>query len=62
MRGDNKAKRVRQVDFYTGEFIDEYESISEAARDNFLKVDSLQKALKKNNGRMAYKELKFEII
>lgn len=55
-------KRVRQVDIDTGEELCVYESISHAARDNWLEFSSLSRALKRNNGVYRRRRLKFEFI
>lgn len=62
MRGEHNAKKVRQLDYYTGEVIETYNSIREAARDNFCDITSVQKALWSRNGVMPLKELKFEYV
>lgn len=52
-------KRVEQLDFETDEVIETYESIAEAADDNFLHATDLVHVLKHQNGCMKRLKLKF---
>lgn len=55
-------KRVRQVDFITGEEIEIYKSVEEAAEDNFIAPEKLREVLRLRDGCMKLKELKFEYV
>lgn len=55
-------RKVRQIDYYTNELIDEYKNIEDAAKDNFVTYDAVRHALNKNNGVMKIAKLKFEYI
>lgn len=56
----NRKCRVRQLDYDTGELIEEYASISDAAEDNWLTFDALSSALIAKNGLMPRRKLRFE--
>lgn len=61
--GDGKVARdrkIRQLDIDTNEEIEVYKSITEAAYDNFIDFNQLQKALKRSNGEIKNRGLKFE--
>lgn len=62
MQGDNNAKKIRQLDYYTREEIAIYNSIAAAAKDNYCNKTSVQKALWYRDGVMPMKELRFEVI
>ncbi len=51
-----RKKKVRQLDYDTGE----YESVEEAAYDNFITRESLNRAFLRNNGYMHLLKLRFE--
>ena len=55
-----RKKKVRQLDYDTGEHIGEYESVEEAAYDNFITRESLNRAFLRNNGYMHLLKLRFE--
>ena len=55
-----RKKKVRQLDYDTGEYIGEYESVEEAAHDNFITRESLNRAFLRNNGYMHLLKLRFE--
>lgn len=55
-----RKKKVRQLDYDTGEYIGEYESVEEAAYDNFITRESLNRAFLRNNGYMHLLKLRFE--
>lgn len=55
-----RKKKVRQLDYDTGEYIGEYESVEEAAYDNFITRESLNRAFLRNNGYMHLLRLRFE--
>lgn len=55
-----RHKKIRQVDYYTGEEIEVYNSITEAAWDNWLCYETLSDALRKCNGMINSKKLRFE--
>lgn len=59
-----RKKKVRQLDYdtgeYIGEYIGEYESVEEAAYDNFITRESLNRAFLRNNGYMHLLKLRFE--
>lgn len=59
-RGGTNRKMVVQIDYYTGEKIEEYVSIAEAAQDNFLAFSQLSKVLNKKGGKMPTKKLCFK--
>lgn len=56
----NRKRKVRQLDYETGELIEEYSSITEAAEDNWLTYDALSSVLNAKNGLMPIKKLRFE--
>lgn len=53
---------VRQIDIETGEEIEIYGSISEAAEDNWMSYSDLSDALRNKNGLLKIRKLKFEFI
>lgn len=55
-----RKKKVRQLDYDTGEYIGEHESVEEAAYDNFITRESLNRAFLRNNGYMHLLKLRFE--
>lgn len=57
-----RTKQVLQLDFETGEVIDTYASIEEAAYDNWLTHGALSVALRKYNGYLTKKELRFKLV
>ena len=54
------GKRVRQLDYYTDELIDEYPSLEDAAADNFISVKTIRYALVRNEGKVNRILAKFE--
>ena len=63
--GDEKVSRsrkIRQLDIDTNEEIEVYDSITEAANDNFMSFSQLYKALKDTNGELKNRGLKFEYV
>lgn len=52
-------KQVEQLDIKTGEVINSFKSINEAARENYADASSLYIALTKNNGVMTRLGLAF---
>ena len=54
------ARRVKQLDYDTGEVIEEYESINLAAKDNFIASKTLRNALNNRRGLIKSKNLRFE--
>ena len=58
-----KTKRkIRQLDYDTGELIDTYDNIENAAIDNWVSLKALEKAMKYRNGYMTVAKLRFEFI
>lgn len=55
-------KQIRQVDIDTGEEIEVYDSILEAAEDNYIDRERLSVALRKKGGVIKTLELKFEYV
>lgn len=55
-------KKVRQIDYVTGQELEIYDSITDAANDNFITFDLLSHALRLRNGVMRYKKLRFEYV
>lgn len=55
-------KKVRQLDFETGEEINVYSSISEAARDNWIECCYLSHVLNYKNGIFRNRRLRFEYV
>ncbi len=54
------SKKVKQLDYFTGELVEEYNSISDAAYDNWLNERTVYKALNKRNGFIHSLSLRFE--
>ena len=54
-----ERKKVIQLDYYTGDIIETYESISSAADDNFVTRDFLSKCLNHGDGKLNNKKLWF---
>lgn len=54
--------KINQLDFDTGEIIDTYNSVMEAALDNYIDDSTLRRALKKRNGIILTKGLRFEEV
>ena len=57
-----KPIRVRQVDYETNEFIEEYDTIEDAAYDNYIDRKMLVFAVFHNQGKIDRLGLKFEYI
>ncbi len=57
-----KIQPVRQLDYESGEKIFDYDSIAEAAEDNYLDRDELSKALRLFDGYIHKRELRFMYI
>lgn len=55
-----RHKKVRQLDYDTGEEIEVYNSITEAAWDNYVGYETLAEALRKKCGILSEKKLRFE--
>ena len=55
-------RKVRQLDYYTGEEIEIYETAEEAAEDNFISPTTLREVLRLRDGCMKLKKLKFEYV
>lgn len=55
-------QKVKQLDYYTGELIHVYNSISEAADDNWMGRANFYKIINKQNGYMARRKLRFEFV
>lgn len=53
-------KKINQIDIETGEVIETYNSIIDAAEDNYLSFEAVSVALRKRNGEIRSKGLKFE--
>ncbi|MBU3811234.1 MAG: hypothetical protein H9893_06230 [Candidatus Niameybacter stercoravium] len=49
-RVNNTKRKVRQLDYETGELIETYNNMEEAASDNFISLKALRKALSKRGG------------
>ena len=54
------GKKVKMYDLDTNEFVGEYESVADAAYDNFTNTQTIFHALKVNGGKMKYKGCRFE--
>lgn len=57
-----RPTRVRQVDYETNEVIEEYDTIEEAAYDNYIDRKMLAFAVLHNQGKIDRLRLKFEYI
>lgn len=57
-----KTRKLNQLDYETGELIETYNNMEEAASDNFISVKALRKALSKRDGYMIVAKLRFEFI
>lgn len=57
-----RRKRVRQIDIETNEEIEIYDSVTEAAEDNWMTYTTLSDALRNKNGILKIRKLKFEWI
>ena len=55
-------KKIRQLDYFTGEEIRVFNSMRETAEANYMEIQSLQYAFKHNDGVMPRLELKFEFV
>lgn len=55
-------RKVEQIDYFTGEHIEVYNSANAAALDNFLDAHSLRVALKNNKGMIHKKQLRFRYV
>lgn len=60
--GNGMQKKIRQLDYETGEEVEVYNSITEAAEDNWMRIDVLSEALRKKNGVLKEKKLRFEYV
>ena len=54
--------KIRQLDYDTGEVIDTYDCIADAAYDNYVNRKAVSKALQRRNGLLPSKKLRFEKI
>ena len=61
-RVNNTKRKVRQLDYETGELIETYNNMEEAASDNFISLKALRKALSKRDGHMPAAKLRFEFV
>lgn len=61
-RVNNTKRKVKQLDYETGELIETYNNMEDAASDNFISVKALRKALSKRSGYMPVAKLRFEFI
>lgn len=61
-RINNTKRNVRQLDYETGEVIEIYNNMEEAALDNFISLEALKKALSKRDGCMPIVKLRFEFV
>lgn len=61
-RVNNSQRKIRQLDYETGEVVDTYNNMEDAASDNFISVKALRKALSKRQGYMPVAKLRFEFI
>lgn len=59
-RHNTKAVQIRQLDAETGEIIEVYPTIRDAAWDNFISCKTIRKALG-NGGYVKTKPLRFEV-
>ncbi|MHC1749441.1 MAG: hypothetical protein AB9856_14310 [Cellulosilyticaceae bacterium] len=57
-----RGLKVRQLDYDTGEIIDTYDYLGEAAEDNYINRKAISIALKYNGGFLHSKKLRFEKI
>ena len=57
-----KQKRIKQVDYYTREEIEVYESMAIAAFDNYITERAISFAINHNDGKIDNKELRFEVV
>jgi hypothetical protein len=55
-------RRIRQLDYDTGELIEIYENIETAALDNWVSFKALENAMKCRNGYMTASKLRFEYV
>ena len=60
--GAYEMKKVRQLDYDTGELIEVYNSAEAAADDNFIVPKALREALRLRNGYIHSKKLRFEYV
>lgn len=58
----NNTKRVRQYDIETNELLGEYESIKDAAYDNYIDKKTIPYAIKNNNGICKKLGCRFEYV
>ena len=56
---DKRAREVIQLDYYTGEVVETYATLREAAEDNYLNESALCKALANQGGVLKRRELVF---
>ncbi len=61
-RVNDSKRNIRQLDYETGELIETYNNMEEAASDNFISVKALRKALSKRDGYMTVAKLRFEFV
>ena len=55
-------RKVRQTDIETGEEIEVYNTLKDAAYDNFTTTTEVRRALQNSNGIMERRQLKFEYV
>ena len=53
-------RKVVQIDYYTGEVIEVYDSVEAAAYDNWLQYASILKALNHRGGRLSKRKIAFK--
>lgn len=52
-------KRIAQLDYYTNEVIEIYESMSAAAWDNYTDCTTIKRVIENSNGEMRQRKIKF---
>ena len=60
--GEYIIRKVRQLDYDTGEEIEVYNSAEAAAHDNFVDPKRIREALRMQNGCIHSKQLRFEYV
>lgn len=54
--------KIEQLDYYTGELVGEYDTMTKAAEDNYVSLAAVSKAIKSNNGKLDDKKLMFRKV
>ena len=57
-----KPKKVEQIDIDSGEFVGLYDSVAEAAKDNYITEETIRKAICKQDGRLPKYQLCFRFV